>query len=58
MKTQLDPDACYICGYGEHAQTEHKYWSNSDAAAEYMSADSRIGAAKYFVPAEYRVYGS
>lgn len=54
----LDPEACYICGYGEHAQTEHKYWSNSDAEAEFMSADSRIGDAKYFVPAEYRVYGS
>lgn len=58
----LAPDACYVCGHGEHEDTTpaggHRYWSNRDAAREFREADTgrvaRSPEAAYVE--EYRPY--
>lgn len=39
----LKPDACYVCGHGQHGQSpgQHPYWSNADAAAEFAAEDAK-----------------
>lgn len=37
----LAPDHCFICGGEEHADTDHKFWSNAAALAEARENDRR-----------------
>ena len=39
----LRPEACYVCGGGEHTDGEHTYWSN-EAAARELTPDDRVQA--------------
>lgn len=35
MAKHLAPENCYVCGGEPHADTDHRFWSNQDAAAEF-----------------------
>lgn len=43
----LRPDSCYICGGAKHPETDHAFWSNTDAEKEFREAYPRRGRYSY-----------
>lgn len=52
----LRPGNCYVCGSEPHADRDHKFWSNADAARDFRS-ESRVDySPEAAYVAEYRPY--
>lgn len=58
----LRPEACYVCGAGEHPDTTakggHRYWSNAEADLYMAAEDRRCGGADPAEGAAERIWGA
>jgi hypothetical protein len=59
MAIHLNPENCYVCGYGEEhhsSETSHTFWSNAQAEKDFEKEINANSNAEARYVEEYRPY--